>query len=128
MKNSLPFEIESLCFQELDGKKIPVWPYVAAVTGHHTFAKPDEVEGLPGYDRETIKKAFQKELEQMARRWKESCNKKFTLFKHKEVNAPFILLTSLVEGADQLAAEAAVELPKDLNVKVVIILFLLAKE
>lgn len=113
MKNTLPKEIESLCVQNLNGQKIPLWPYVAAVSGHRTFAKPGEVEGLPGYDRETIKKAFRNELESLARLWKDSC---------RGVDAPFILLTGLAEGADQLAAEVALELPEDLNVKVAAIL------
>lgn len=113
MKNTLPPEIESLCIQKLDGQNVPIWPYVAAVTGHRSFARPGEVEGLPGYERETIKKAFQHELEQMARQWKKACG---------SVNAPFILLTGLADGADQLTAEAALELPEELNVKLAAIL------
>ena len=122
MKNTLAQEIESLCFENRNGQKVPLWPYVVAVTGHRSFAKPGEVEGLPGYDRETIKAAFRHELEQMARRWKKACNKKFWLFKYKDVNAPFILLTGMADGADQLAAEVALELPAELNVKVAAIL------
>ena len=122
MKNTLAHEIESLCFENRNGQKVPLWPYVVAVTGHRSFAKPGEVEGLPGYDRETIKAAFRHELEQMARRWKKACNKKSWLFKYKDVNAPFILLTGMADGADQLAAEVALELPPELNVKVAAIL------
>lgn len=146
MSNKLSNEIESLCFlvlknlKEQDGQgeqggqkkqdgqkvqndqRIPLWPYVVAVTGHRSFAKPGEVEGSPGYERETIKNAFKKELEQMALLWKKSCNKKSWLCKYKDVNAPFILLTGMADGADQLAAEAALELPVDLNVKVVAVL------
>ena len=113
MKDTFPKEIESLCIQNLNGQDVPMWPYVAAVTGHRSFARPGEVEGLPGYERETIKKAFQHELEQMARQWKKACG---------PVNAPFILLTSLADGADQLAAEVALALPEELNVKVAVVL------
>ncbi|MBR0237492.1 MAG: hypothetical protein IJQ39_05335 [Thermoguttaceae bacterium] len=113
MNYSLPKEIESLCVLKQDGQDIPLWPYVVAVSGHRTFAKPGEVEGLPGYELETIKKTFKKELEDLARLWKESCN---------GVNAPLILLTGMAEGADQLVVEAARELPADLNVKVIAIL------
>lgn len=113
MKNTLAPEIESLCFEERNGQKVPLWSYFASVTGHRSFAKPGEVEGLPGYDRETIKAAFRHELEQMANQWKEACY---------NVNAPFILLTGMADGADQLAAEAALELPAELNVKVAAIL------
>ena len=136
MKNALSSKIEPLCFLvqnnpkvqdgqgEQDGQRIPLWPYVVAITGHRSFAKPGEVEGLPGYDRETIKNAFRKELEQMALLWKKSCNKKSWLFKYKEVNAPLILLTGMADGADQLAAEVALEdkFKLDLNVKVVAVL------
>ena len=127
MSNKLSDEIESLCFlvqggqkeqngqEEQDGQRIPLWPYVVAVTGHRFFAKPKEVKGLPGYKLETIKNAFRKELESLARLWKDSC---------KGVNAPLILLTGLSDGADQLAAEVALEdtFKYDLNVKVVAVL------
>ena len=98
MNNSLSKEIESLCVLKQDDQDIPLWPYVVAVSGHRTFAKPGEVEGLPGYELETIKKTFKKELEDLASLWKESCN---------GVNAPLILLTGMAEGADQLVVEAA---------------------
>ena len=113
MNNTLPKEIESLCVEKLNGQNVPLWPYVAAVTGHRSFASPGEVDGLPGYKTETITTAFHHELEQMARQWKKACG---------SVNAPFILLTGMAEGADQLAAEVALELPDDLNVKVAAIL------
>lgn len=122
MKNTLPPEIESLCFLKQDDKRIPLWPYVVAVTGHRFFAKPGEVEGMPGYDRETIKNAFRKELEALAQLWKEKCNKESWWRKNKKVNAPLILLTGMADGADQLAAEVALELPPELNVKVVAVL------
>lgn len=118
----LPPEIESLCFLKQDDKRIPLWPYVVAVTGHRFFAKPGEVEGMPGYDRETIKNAFRKELEALAQLWKEKCNKESWWRKNKKVNAPLILLTGMADGADQLAAEVALELPPELNVKVVAVL------
>ena len=113
MNNTLLPEIESLCIQNIGSRKVPLWPYVVAVTGHRFFAKPGEVEGLPGYNPETIKNTFRNELEQMALQWKKACGK---------VNAPFLLLTGMADGSDQLAAEVALELPAELNVKVAAVL------
>ena len=95
---------------------VPVYPYVAAVTGHRSFAKPGEVEGIPGFTEEDIKETFKSQLRPMAKLWRKSCGK---------ANAPFVLLTGLADGADQIAAEAAIELVEhepELNIKVVAVL------
>ena len=115
MKNALPPEIESLCVLEQDGQKVPLWPYVAAVSGHRSFAQSGDIAGYPGFDREAIKNTFRNELENLARLWKDSC---------RGVNAPLILLSGMAEGADQLAVEVALELSSnsDYNIKVVAVL------
>ena len=107
--NSLP--IAPLCYTERNGKKIPVFPYVIAFTGHREFAKPGEADGLHGYTEKEIKNQFKNELEELAKLWK----------KKSGGYAPLILLTGLAEGADQIVAQAALEL-KDLNVKVIAVL------
>lgn len=106
-----PLPIASLCYTERNGKRIPVFPYVIAFTGHRKFAKPGEVDGLHGYTEEEIKDRFKNELEALAKLWK----------KKSGGYAPLILLTGLAEGADQIVAQAALEL-KDLNVKIIAVL------
>ena len=106
-----PLSLASLCYTERNGKRIPVFPYVIAFTGHREFAMPGNDKGLPGYTEEEIKNRFKNELEELAKLWK----KKSGGF------APLILLTGLAEGADQIVAQAALEL-KDLNVKVIAVL------
>ncbi len=95
---------------------VPIYPYVAAVTGHRSFAQPGEAEGIPGFTEQDIKKAFISQLRPMAELWRKSCG---------NANAPFILLTGMADGADQIAADAATELVEhepELNIKIVAVL------
>ena len=48
----------------------------------------------------------------MAELWRKCCNG----------TAPFVILTGMADGADQIAAEAALELSSDLNIKIVAVL------
>lgn len=91
---------------------VPIYPYITAVTGHRSFAQPGQAEGIPGFTEQDIKEAFKAQLQPMAKLWKDSCNG----------TAPFVLMTGMSDGADQIAAEAALELDSDLNIKVVAVL------
>ena len=91
---------------------VPVYPYITAVTGHRSFAQPSQAEDIPGFTEQDIKNAFKAQLEPMAKLWKDSCNG----------TAPFIIMTGMADGADQIAAEAALELDPNLNIKIVAIL------
>ena len=108
------FELtEELCYYQKEGnQKIPVYPYVVAVTGHRSFAGPGQLPDMPGYTEEQIKTAFKTHLQSIAESW------------HKEYKnkAPLILLSGMADGADQLAVEAAFELDSKLNIKVIAVL------
>lgn len=91
---------------------VPVYPYITAITGHRSFAQPGQSDRIPGFSEKDIKEAFKSELQPMAQRWRESCNG----------TAPFIFMTGMADGADQIAAEAALELPPELNIKIVAVL------
>ncbi len=100
--------IQQLCFQG----DVPVYPYVVAITGHRTFNSGSEFDTqLPCFSEETIKATFKQLLTSIATRWK----------KESDGVAPLILLTGMADGADQIAAETALEL-KELNVKVLAVL------
>ncbi len=99
--------ISQLCFH--DGK--PVYPYIVAVSGHRNFnTNPDN--GLPLYTEEQIKATFKRLLTSLAKKWDEVSGK----------TAPLILLTGMADGADQIAAEAVLELADLYNVKVLAVL------
>ena len=115
VEKTIPEEIRKLCYYRgSNGEEIPVFPYVIAVTGHrHGFAAGSGSD-LPGFDEGKLKDAFKRELEGIAKKWRKT-SKGF---------APIVLLTGLADGADQIAAEAALELDEQLklNVKVVAVL------
>ena len=109
--NRNPFSVSSLCYSEQKRKRIPVYPYVVAFTGHRNFIRPGEIDGVRGYTDDEVKNRFKKELEGLAKLWK---NKSGGC-------APLILLTGLADGSDQIITQAALEL-KNLNVKVIAVL------
>lgn len=104
---------------------VPIYPYITAVTGHRNFAKPAQEEQtdqdgqpeqskkIPAFSEEEIKETFKSQLRPLAELWRKSC---------KKGPAPFVLLTGMADGADQIAAEAALELDPQLNIKIVAVL------
>lgn len=118
---------------------VPIYPYITAITGHRRFTKSvpqqSDQEKQTGQDEQLaqgdqpvqskqshvfsekeIKEAFKSQLKPMAELWRKSCGKG---------TAPFVLLTGMADGSDQIAAEAALELVErdpELNIKVVAVL------
>ena len=111
--NAADYSFTNLLYHFINNDNgVPIYPYVSAVTGHRSFAQPGEAEGIPGFTEEDIKKAFKSQLQPMAELWRKCC----------KGTAPFVLLTGMADGADQIAAEAAMELSPDLNIKIVAVL------
>lgn len=109
----IPKEINDLCYyRRPNGKKIPVFPYIIAVTGHRCGFASASSSNLPGFNEDAIKNSFKIQLEGIAHKWHET----------SKGAAPIILLTGMADGADQIAAEAALEIDPQLNVKVVAVL------
>lgn len=99
-----------LCYvKENDGDKsrgIPIFPYVVAVTGQE-----DSVVAS-GYSEEDLQDAFRTQLRGLVEKWKDICTR----------TTPIILLTGLLKGPDQFAAEVALEDEFKDKVKVVAVL------
>ncbi len=99
--------ISRFCFH--DGK--PIYPYIVAVSGHRNF-NTNPNNGLPIYTDEQIKTTFKRLLTSLAKKWDKVSGK----------TAPLILLMGMADGADQIAAEAALELADQYYVKVLAVL------
>ena len=130
--NAVDNSFTSLLYHFTDNNnKVPIYPYITAITGHRRFNKnvpqkksgqeepsgqeeqSDKSKEIPTFSEEEIKDAFKSQLRPMAELWHKSCG---------QANAPFILLTGMADGSDQLAAEAALELDPELNIKIVAVL------
>lgn len=113
MSSNIDFSYTSILYHFTNKSNgVPVYPYITAVAGHRNFAQPGQAKEIPGFTEQDIKEAFKAQLHPMAKLWKKSCNG----------TAPFIIMTGMADGADQIAAEAALELEPDLNIKIVAIL------
>lgn len=109
----IPEGINDLCYYRgPNGKEVPVFPYIIAVTGHRCGFAPASSSNPRGFDEDAIKNAFKRQLKGIAKKWR----------KTSKGTAPIILLTGMADGADQIAAEAALEIDPQLNVKVVAVL------
>ena len=132
--NAVDNSFTSLLYHFSDeNNKVPIYPYITAITGHRRFNElapkkkspkdePSSQEeqpvqsNIPVFSEEVIKEAFKSQLRPLAELWRKSCGK---------AKAPFILLTGMADGADMLTAEAAWELAKqypELNIKIVAVL------
>ncbi len=138
--NAVDKSFTSLLYHLTDNNnKIPIYPYITAITGHRRFTKsapqqseqekptaqdeqlaqgdqPVQSKKVPVFSEKEIKEAFISQLQPMAELWRKSCGK---------AKAPFILLTGMADGSDMLAAEAAWDLMKrnpELNIKIVAVL------
>ncbi|MBR4752870.1 MAG: hypothetical protein IK077_14030 [Thermoguttaceae bacterium] len=81
-------------------KDKPIFPYVVAVTGHRDcFNNDDSVPACQSYAKDQIKGVFREQLMGLVDVWEKACG----------FPTPFILLTGMADGADQLAAEVALE-------------------
>lgn len=91
---------------------IPIFPYVVSVVGHRDCClEENESAGGYRYTEEKVKNAFREQLQGLVTAWNEKCGKQ----------TPFIVLTGMADGADQLAAEVALEM-HDQGVRVLVVL------
>ena len=81
-----------------DGK--PVFPYVVSVAGHEDCCRDGGVSDGYRYTRAQIEKTFEEQLQGLVTTWHESC---------ASTRVPFLVLSSLTKGADQIAAGVALK-------------------
>lgn len=103
---------KDILFYKTGAENSPVSPFVLAVTGHRSFARPGQALNIPGYTDEQIKSAFQIQLKALALKWQADCGS----------TAPLIFLSGMADGADQITVESALESDPALNIKVFAVL------
>ncbi len=81
-----------------DGK--PVFPYVVSVAGHEDCCRDGGVSDGYRYTRAQIEKTFEEQLQGLVTAWHEKC---------ASTRVPFLVLSSLTKGADQIAAGVALK-------------------
>lgn len=78
----------------------PIFPYVVSVAGHEDCCREDNVHDNYRYTRTQIENTFSDQLQGLVTAWHEKCG---------DNNIPFIVLSSLTKGADQIAVDVALQ-------------------